>query len=422
MKIAHDDGYTLYINGKKVSANKRSISKYQYIELDKEAAKALKPGKNIIAIHCEDKGGQRFIDAGFGRIDEAEVNKPDVVIELETVSQTMAFDKKSITVRAGEKVRIDFKNADEMPHNVVFLDTDKIEEFGATVDEMLSQSDAAERHYVPSSRYILASSRILDPGAEQSLSFVAPSKPGRYTFVCTYPGHWRMMQGTLVVVGAQDNISDNADAAQVQVVGGGSSHNFRAMFGRIDGGTLYRDGLTSVRYTEDTAALKNKLADTDVLILSNNKPIANSTRPALLQSLNEGMGLLVMHASAWNSWKDWPEYNREIVGGGSSSHEELQAFEVTITQPDHALVKGVQKNFTIVDELYRWKKHSQGADIEVLAVGRGLKSGKEFPVLWVVKHPSAKIVVNTLGHDKRAHGHKAYQTLLKNAVDWMGKR
>ena len=85
-------------------------------------------------------------------------------------------------------------------------------------------------------------------------------------------------------------------------------------------------------------------------------------------------------------------------------------------------MQGVPTKFRIVDELYRWENDPEGTEVEVLAVGRGLQSGEEYPVVWVVKHPKAKIVANTLGHDERAHDLKAYQTLLKNSIEWVKKK
>ena len=29
--------------------------------------------------------------------------------------------------------------------------------------------------------------------------FTAPEQPGRYPFLCTFPGHWRVMKGVLIV-------------------------------------------------------------------------------------------------------------------------------------------------------------------------------------------------------------------------------
>jgi type 1 glutamine amidotransferase len=57
-----------------------------------------------------------------------------------------------------------------------------------------------------------------------------------------------------------------------------------------------------------------------------------------------------------------------------------------------------------------------GNAIEVLAEATSLKSGKTFPQVFVVKHPKARIVGITLGHDGRAHDLPAYQTLLRNSV------
>jgi type 1 glutamine amidotransferase len=85
-------------------------------------------------------------------------------------------------------------------------------------------------------------------------------------------------------------------------------------------------------------------------------------------------------------------------------------------------MRGVPAKFRIIDELYRWEKDPDGTDIEVLAVGRGLESGDKFPVVWLVKHPKARIVGNTLGHDGDAHGHAAYQAIIKNSFQWVSRR
>ena len=40
---------------------------------------------------------------------------------------------------------------------------------------------------------------ILNPDETYSLKFTAPSKPGEYPYICTFPGHWRIMQGVMIV-------------------------------------------------------------------------------------------------------------------------------------------------------------------------------------------------------------------------------
>ena len=40
---------------------------------------------------------------------------------------------------------------------------------------------------------------MLDPGKKTIVYFNAPKEPGRYTYLCTFPGHSQLMRGVLVV-------------------------------------------------------------------------------------------------------------------------------------------------------------------------------------------------------------------------------
>jgi putative heme-binding domain-containing protein len=68
------------------------------------------------------------------------------------------------------------------------------------------------RHYIPKSDKVLLGSRLLQTGQTQALSFNAPTKPGVYPYVCTYPGHWRRMYGTLYVVASLEEYQANSKA------------------------------------------------------------------------------------------------------------------------------------------------------------------------------------------------------------------
>lgn len=213
------------------------------------------------------------------------------------------------------------------------------------------------------------------------------------------------------------------NALRIAVTGGGGSHDFLKFFGIADGEILSENGSNTVIYTEDVEEMGALVPAVDVLMLTNNQPLDGTAKSAIFSQVNSGkLNMLIYHPSTWYNWEDWPEYNKQLVGGGSRSHEKLQEFEVIVSKPNHPIMKDVPAKFRIVDELYRWEKDPNGTDIEVLAVGKGLESGEEFPVVWIVKHPKAKIIGNTLGHDERAHGLKAYQTLLKNSLDWVKKK
>ncbi|WP_339709145.1 ThuA domain-containing protein [uncultured Kriegella sp.] len=218
-------------------------------------------------------------------------------------------------------------------------------------------------------------------------------------------------------------VAAKKNALKIAVTGGGGSHDFLKFFGIADGEILSENGSNTVIYTQDVEEMGALVPAVDVLMLTNNQPLDGTAKNAIFNQVNEGkLNMMIYHPSTWYNWEDWPEYNKQLVGGGSRSHEKLQEFEVIVTKPNHPIMKGVPAKFRIVDELYRWEKDPEGTDIEVLAVGKGLESGEEFPVVWIVKHSKAKIIGNTLGHDERAHGLKAYQTLLKNSLDWVKKK
>jgi putative heme-binding domain-containing protein len=122
------------------------------------------------------------------------------VVRLGTVPDQMLFDKDRLVVRAGRPVEVLFENTDLMPHNFVLTQPGALEEVGTLAEATATEPGAVARQYVPRSPKILVAGRLLPPRESQKLAFTAPSRPGVYPYVCTYPGHWRRMYGALYVV------------------------------------------------------------------------------------------------------------------------------------------------------------------------------------------------------------------------------
>ena len=122
------------------------------------------------------------------------------VIAIGTVVERMIYDKEMIVVQAGKPVEFRFSNTDNMPHNFAIVLPGSLEEVGLLAESTARDTDAKERHYVPKSKKVIVSSRLLEPGQSQSITFEVPKQPGVYPYVCTYPGHWRRMYGALYVV------------------------------------------------------------------------------------------------------------------------------------------------------------------------------------------------------------------------------
>lgn len=205
------------------------------------------------------------------------------------------------------------------------------------------------------------------------------------------------------------------------IVGGGTHHDFTRWFNKADSATLSEKG--AIRYTDDPAAILPAMKDIDVLYLSNNQPIPNpEARKAIFAHAEAGKGMLLVHPALWYNWKDWPEYNRVLVGGGSRSHDKYGEFEVTVVETGHPIMAGVPAKFKITDELYHHANDEQGTPIHVLATGTSPVTGKTFPVAWITKHPQARIVCLTLGHDGKAHEHPAFKSILQNSLAWAARR
>ncbi len=112
----------------------------------------------------------------------------------------LQYDLKSFEVRTGERVELKFNNNDDMMHNLVVVAPNTADEVGTLA--MNLGLDGPQQGYVPEVDEVLFHTCILQPGSAESIYFTAPA-PGEYTYVCTFPGHSRVMRGTMIVRGRE---------------------------------------------------------------------------------------------------------------------------------------------------------------------------------------------------------------------------
>ncbi len=123
--------------------------------------------------------------------------EPDYTINLGT-KPGLKFSVDQIQVRTGSKVRVVFNNEDDMLHNFVLVAPGSAIAVGELA--MKLGLEGPEKNYIPQTDKVLYHTNLLQPNTSESIYFVAPAKPGTYTYVCSVPGHFYVMQGTLTVV------------------------------------------------------------------------------------------------------------------------------------------------------------------------------------------------------------------------------
>ncbi|MDB5247308.1 MAG: rane-bound dehydrogenase domain protein [Segetibacter sp.] len=122
-----------------------------------------------------------------------------VTINIRVVPNVMKFNKTLLTVKARQKVTINLENPDVMQHNMVIIKPGTTQKVGAAADALARDPNGADKQYVPRMPEVLHFIKLLNPGEDGTLEFIAPATPGDYPFVCTFPGHWRIMNGILRV-------------------------------------------------------------------------------------------------------------------------------------------------------------------------------------------------------------------------------
>ena len=120
-------------------------------------------------------------------------------IEIGCVPERLLFTKDRFQVKPGQPVKLIFSNPDATQHNIVFVAPGALEEIGMAGNEMAKDPKAAKKGFIPKSKKILHHSKLLNQDEAEALRFLAPEEPGIYPYLCTFPGHWILMKGEMLV-------------------------------------------------------------------------------------------------------------------------------------------------------------------------------------------------------------------------------
>lgn len=108
----------------------------------------------------------------------------------------LEYETTAIEAEPGTELTIRLKNEGTLPHNIVLLEEEAdVESIG------MAALRAEETEYVPMDMedQIVGYTSMAQPGETVTFTITVPP-PGEYTYLCTYPGHFRTMQGVLTSV------------------------------------------------------------------------------------------------------------------------------------------------------------------------------------------------------------------------------
>ena len=113
----------------------------------------------------------------------------------------MRYNLAEIEAKPGEALEVKLTNVGrfpkaEMAHDWVLLKPMSPADIAAFAASASSRALA----YLPDNKSaVLAYTKMLGPKETDSVDFTAPSKPVAYPFICTFPGHYILMRGKLIV-------------------------------------------------------------------------------------------------------------------------------------------------------------------------------------------------------------------------------
>ena len=151
---------------------------------------------SILGCSGENKQHKTINDNSIKSTSASKLNSiNDITITIQPDGDKMLFKQKEFTVEAGQKVTIVMDNIATikmMKHNVVILnDETKIQEVG-----MKALSAPGN---IPDHPAIIAATPMADIGQKTSVTFTAPKTAGNYPYICTFPGHYSLMKGIMIV-------------------------------------------------------------------------------------------------------------------------------------------------------------------------------------------------------------------------------
>jgi glucose/arabinose dehydrogenase/lysophospholipase L1-like esterase len=154
----------------------------------------------VETIQVADELAGTLLPADASALREALAGLRVSVFVIRAVVEEMRYDTPRLVAPVGKAIELIFENPDVMPHNLVVVQPGARQRVSLAAMELPPEHvDRSGRAWVPESREIVAATKLLETGQSETLRLRPIAEEGVYEYVCTFPGHWTVMYGQLVV-------------------------------------------------------------------------------------------------------------------------------------------------------------------------------------------------------------------------------
>ncbi|MEM1081335.1 MAG: plastocyanin/azurin family copper-binding protein [Pseudomonadota bacterium] len=163
-------------------------------DMTEEAAAAAAAGAAAVAAVADGSDTEEAAPAASGDAVQVTIGALDL----------MQYTVREFTVQAGQPVELTLQHQGNLPkqamgHNVVILQAGA--DYAEFANRVLGGGGSIDNEYLPEDLRgeAVAFTRMIGGGESDTVTFTAPSEPGEYPFLCTFPAHSGLMNGVMIV-------------------------------------------------------------------------------------------------------------------------------------------------------------------------------------------------------------------------------
>ena len=292
-----------------------------------------------------------------------------------------------------------------------------------------------------------------------SLRFQSPKEPGSYPFICTVPGHWRIMKGNMIVGEPENKQVLNKSTKQVLILTGEPEYGTRASLGEL-GNVLEKNHPIKITHLELNRGavphrfqnLAEHLAKANLVILSLRFVNLEESQYKIIDEYLNHKPFIAVRTST--HLFDFPKESKLAIENkafptrhfgtpyrGHHGHDSSQINYVMASK--HPVMTGIEPRFWTPD--FHYAVNPLDIDCTPLMIGQALKGrqighfknvgahnhakvlstddesrliGSPHPVVWTIENKKdRRALVTTIGA-RKSFDNANVQRLFKNSVLW----